>query len=92
MTGRGVGLGEAILELRRVSGLNQQYFATKLKMSTRALSTYEGGRIPKPKQLLAFWAESHELKRPDLAELFHLMLVDELQPPPGCRISLGRAR
>ena len=81
-------LTEAIRELRRVSGLNQQYLATELKMSTRALSQYENGKTPEPKQLLALYACAHRKKRTDLCQIFADALTKELEAPDGFYVML----
>jgi transcriptional regulator with XRE-family HTH domain len=76
-------LTEAVRELRRLSGLNQQFFATELKMSTRALSQYESGKTPEPKQLLAFYARAYKQGRADLCQIFAETLSKEMEAPPG---------
>jgi transcriptional regulator with XRE-family HTH domain len=73
-------LTEAIRELRRLSELSQQFFATELKMSTRALGQYESGKTPEPKQLMAFCAYARKKNRPDLEQIFNEALAWELEP------------
>ena len=79
---------EAIRTLRKLSGLNQQYFATQLKMSTRAMSQYEAGKTPEPKQLLSFYAAAHRMGRPDLCRIFQETLSKELEAPEGFWLKL----
>jgi transcriptional regulator with XRE-family HTH domain len=79
---------EAIRELRRISGKNQQFFATELKMATRSLSQYESGKTPEPKQLLAFYAYAHRTQRPDLCRIFSETLAKELEAPEGFYVEL----
>ncbi len=79
---------EAIRTLRKLSGLNQQYFATALKMSTRAMSQYEAGKMPGAKQLLHFYAEAHRRNRPDLGLIFRDALGKELEAPEGFYVML----
>lgn len=74
---------EAVRELRRLSGKSQQFFATELNMSTRSLQQYEAGKTPEPKQLVAFAAYAHSLKRNDIQQIMTRTLNEELQPPPG---------
>ena len=80
---------EAVRELRRLSGLSQQFFATKLNMSTRALHQYEHGKTPEPKQLLAYAAYAITIRRPDIHHIFARALAEELQAPPGFDVAIS---
>jgi transcriptional regulator with XRE-family HTH domain len=77
---------DAIHELRRESGLNQQYLATDLRISIRAMSQYENGKTPEPKTMLKFYAYALKLRRTDLATVFSNAFVRELDPPPGVEV------
>jgi transcriptional regulator with XRE-family HTH domain len=75
---------DAVRELRKISEESQQFFGTRLRISTRALQLYESGeRIPEPRQLVAFAAFAESVQRSDLTELFIRELERQLQPPPG---------
>ncbi len=74
--------------MRHIRGESQQFFATRLLMATRSVNFYERGKTPEPKQLMAFCAEAHRLKRNDLHQVFLRALNEELQPPPGFYLSM----
>jgi transcriptional regulator with XRE-family HTH domain len=82
-------LTEAVRELRRISGKNQQYFATELDMSTRVLQQYEAGKTPGPKQLLWFAAYADKVNKPEIARLFQAELQQQLKPPPDYYVELS---
>jgi transcriptional regulator with XRE-family HTH domain len=83
---------EATRTLRELSGLSQQFLATKLNMSTRALSQYESGKTPEPKQLLALCAYAYKAERRDLCRVFIDTLNREMDVPSGFRVDLHQKK
>jgi DNA-binding XRE family transcriptional regulator len=78
---------QAIRQMRKKSGLNQQFFATAVNMSTRALAQYEDGiRSPEPKQMLAFYAYASE-HHPELAAIFWEAFVALVEPLAGVTLT-----
>jgi transcriptional regulator with XRE-family HTH domain len=78
---------QAIRHMRKKSGLNQQFFATAVNMSTRALTQYEEGtRSPEPKQMLAFYAYASK-HQPELAPLFWQAFIGLVEPLPGVTLT-----
>jgi transcriptional regulator with XRE-family HTH domain len=84
-----VDLNEAVRKLRELTGDSQQAFATRLKLSIRAIVNYEKDRTPSPKALaaMAHLASKHEAW--DLANLFWDNLPEELQSIPVVRLPEG---
>jgi transcriptional regulator with XRE-family HTH domain len=81
-------LTEAIQELRRLSGKSQQFFATELNMSIRALQKYERGKTPEPLQLIAFIIEAQRVGRTDLEEVLGSAFAEMVLYKPGYRAKL----
>jgi transcriptional regulator with XRE-family HTH domain len=74
-------LQDAVRELRKISQESEQFFGARLRVSTRALQTYEAGeRVPKPKQLTAFAAYADFVGRTELSWLFINELERQLTP------------
>jgi transcriptional regulator with XRE-family HTH domain len=78
-----ITLAAAIQRLRTISGESQQFFGARLRISTRALQQYEAGKIPEPRQLVAFAAYADAAGEGKLVELFIAELERQLAPPPG---------
>jgi transcriptional regulator with XRE-family HTH domain len=81
-------LTEAIKTLRKISGLNQQFYATHLGLSTKSLYQYEHGKTPEPKQLVALAADAARRGRSDLYAVIWKAFTDEIVPPPGFAIEI----
>jgi len=71
----------AVRQLRTVSGLSQQAFATRFGMSVRAIANYEKDRIPNKQALFKFAEYATALGRADLGEVFRDSLNLELNYP-----------
>jgi transcriptional regulator with XRE-family HTH domain len=87
-------VAEAVRKLRELSGENQQYFATRLRMPLRSLQKYEyGDSTPEPQQLLAFAGEADRLDNDELY-MFFLgdVFMDQLKPPPGYDLTINFKR
>jgi transcriptional regulator with XRE-family HTH domain len=72
---------QAVRQLRTVSGLSQQAFATRFGMSVRAIANYEKDRNPNKQALFKFAAYARELRSPELADIFNGRLNQELNTP-----------
>ena len=78
---------QGIRHMRKKSGLNQQFFATAVNMSTRALAQYEDGtRSPEPKQMLALYAYAAK-HHPELADLFWDAFIGQVEPLPSLTLT-----
>jgi hypothetical protein len=71
-------VSQAVRALRKHVGKTQQVWATELGMSIRALFTYEHGKIPEPKQLMAFASAASAAGRDDLRRLFIKATAEQL--------------
>jgi hypothetical protein len=74
----GMTVSQAVRALRKHVGKTQQVWATELGMSIRALFTYEHGKIPEPKQLVAFASAASAAGRDDLWRLFMKATAEQL--------------
>jgi transcriptional regulator with XRE-family HTH domain len=80
---------QAVIELRRATGLSQQHFGSRMGLSTKSIQFYETGRIPGVKTLLWFAAAAEGLDRDDLYEVFMGdALMAQIDPPPGYQIEI----
>jgi transcriptional regulator with XRE-family HTH domain len=75
-------LNAAVRELREKTGDSQQSFATRLKLSIRAVVNYEKDRTPSPKALAAMAHLARRHGEYDLANQFWSALPEELQFVP----------
>lgn len=79
---RKMDLNEAVKKLREKTGDSQQAFATRLKLSIRAIVNYEKGRTPSPKALAALALLAREYQEVALEGQFWSALPPELRTSP----------
>lgn len=75
-------LNEAVKKLREKTGDSQQAFATRLRLSIRAIVNYEKDREPSPRALAAMARLAAEYHEYELANLLWSALPEELQTFP----------
>jgi transcriptional regulator with XRE-family HTH domain len=70
-----VTVATAVKELREHFGDSQQAFATRMKLSIRAIANYEATRVPTASVLALFGVTAAKAGRRDLIEVFATALI-----------------
>lgn len=83
MTKGEVTIASAVKVLRRNTGESQQFFATRMRLSTKTLQLHESGRTPDVAALVAYWIEAKRQDEAKVQQFLTRAISDKFSVPPG---------